>query len=57
MTRKEIQDRALKALTSIQSKAQRDGLDKLTDEEIDAEIKAARAARKPPPKPFPWDAS
>jgi hypothetical protein len=51
MTRKEIRDQALKAVTAIQAKAQRDGLDKLTDAEINAEIKAARADRKPPSPP------
>ncbi|MBA3075373.1 MAG: type II toxin-antitoxin system Phd/YefM family antitoxin [Anaerolineae bacterium] len=38
--------RAQLALRSIRSKARRDGLDKLSEEEIEAEIQKARAERK-----------
>jgi len=38
--------RAAQALTAIREEAARSGLDKLTDEEIDAEISEARRARR-----------
>jgi len=38
--------RAQMALRSIRSKARRDGLDKLSEEEIEEEIQKARAERK-----------
>ena len=39
--------RAAQALAAIREEAARSGLDKLTDEEIDAEISEARKARRP----------
>ncbi len=51
MTKKEIQDRATRAVSAMQAQSKENGLDKLTDDEINAEIKAARQDRKRPDPP------